>query len=131
MSAVTDEQLTAQLAAFDLAVLERDADLARTVLHDDYQLVLVQPGPARIPRQQWLVVLDDYVVHDYEVQQVQLDVDADLALVLQRVRMRATVLGQDRSGIFVISDTWRRVDGRWRVWRRHSTPLSAGDLPGA
>ncbi|HVM09852.1 MAG TPA: hypothetical protein VM345_15400 [Acidimicrobiales bacterium] len=55
-------------------------------------------------------------------------VDSSLATALQRVRMRATVMGQDRSGTFVISEVWRVVGGQWRLWRRHSTPFSAGSL---
>jgi hypothetical protein len=43
--------------------------------------------------------------------------------------MSATVNGIDRSGLFTISDIWRLRDGHWRVWRRHSTPLSAGPMP--
>lgn len=56
--------------------------------------------------------------------------DGDYAAVLHRDRMRATVLGEDRSGVFVLSDVWRRRDERWRLWRRHSTPLGAGAMPG-
>jgi ketosteroid isomerase-like protein len=100
-------------------------------LDEDYELVLVQPSPASMPRSRWLEVLPDYVVHDYEVQEHVVDVDGDCAAVLQRVRMSATVLGEDRSGQFVISDVWRRRGGSWKVWRRHSTPLSAGKMPGA
>ncbi len=58
------------------------------------------------------------------------DRDGDTAAILQRVTLRATVLGEDRSGILVISDVWRH-DGSWRLWRRHSTPLAAGRMPGA
>lgn len=51
-------------------------------------------------------------------------------MVLTLGTQHATVLGVDRSGRFVISDCWRRgADGKWRVWRRHSTPLSAGVMP--
>ena len=84
-----------------------------------------------MPRARWLEVLTDYVVHEYEVQEHVVDVDEDCAVVLQRVRMAATVLGEDRSGVFVISDVWRRRPAGWRIWRRHSTPLGAGALPGA
>lgn len=49
-------------------------------------------------------MLADYVVHDYTLQERQVDVDEDVACVLQRVDMRATVLGEDRSGTFVITD---------------------------
>ena len=126
-----DADLTAQQAAFERVVVTRDVELAATVLDDDYALVLAHPTPAVMRRARWLEVLPDYVVSAYEVTSSHVDVDGDVAVVLQRVRMEALVLGEDRSGTFVVSDVWRRRDGTWRVWRRHSTPLSAGTLPGA
>lgn len=125
-----DDELNRRIEAFERCINERDAVSAADVLDDGYALVLVQPSPAIMPRDRWLEVLPDYEVHDYEVQERVVDVDGDCASVLQRVAMRATVLGQDRSGVFVLSDTWRRRDGVWRVWRRHSTPLAAGTMPG-
>jgi ketosteroid isomerase-like protein len=128
---MTDTQLEAAMSDFDHAVADRDHAVAERILDPDYALVLVQPSPAVMPRARWLAVLDDYLVHSYEIEEQCVHVDGDTAAVLQRVRMTATVLGEDRSGLFVISDLWRRRDQRWRVWRRHSTPLSAGDLAGA
>jgi ketosteroid isomerase-like protein len=126
-----DDDLTERIREFDRVVIERDQDAARAVLDDDYALVLVQPSPARMPRDRWLEVLPDYVVHDYAVEELVVEADGDAAAVLQRVRMQATVLGEDRSGTLVISDHWRRRADGWRVWRRHSTPLTAGRMPGA
>lgn len=125
-----DDELIMRIEAFERCIEERDAAVAVDVLDDGYALVLVQPNPATMPRDRWLEVLGDYVVHDYEVQERTVDIDGDCAAVLQRVAMRATVFGEDRSGVFVLSDVWRRRDGEWRVWRRHSTPLGAGALPG-
>lgn len=124
-------ELRERMRAFDQAVIGRDVALAESVLDLDYQLVLVQPQPAAMARPRWLEVLPDYVVDDYHIEEQQVDVDGDVAAVLSRVRMRATVLGQDRSGVFVISDVWRRRADGWRVWRRHSTPATAGSMPGA
>ncbi len=123
--------LEGRMQDFQRCIETRDRALAEQVLDDDYALELVHPAVATMPRQRWLDVLPDYVVHGYEVEELVVDVDGDLAAVLQRVTMQATVLGEDRSGCFVISDTWRRRDDGWRLWRRHSTPLSAGDMPGA
>lgn len=128
---VTLDELTAAMRRFDDAVQQRDHDAAEEVLDEDYALVLVHPSAALMPRARWLQVLDDYVVHSYVVEEQHVDQIDDVATVLSRVRMQATVLGEDRSGMFVITDVWRRRDGGWRVWRRHSSPLSAGDLPGA
>ena len=128
---MTDPALTTQMDNFERVVLRRDAELALTVLHSDFALVLVQPAPAVMPRDRWLQVLPDYHVTAYDVEEQHLDELADCATVLQRVTMTATVLGEDRSGTFVISDVWLRgpEDG-WRIWRRHSTPLAAGPMPG-
>jgi hypothetical protein len=125
---MTDELLT-QVENFQRVVLERDQALAESVLDDGYMLLLVQPVRAAVPRGAWLGLLPDYVVHEYLVEERTVDVDGDTAAVLSRVRMSATVLGEDRSGTFVITDVWRHRSGGWRVWRRHSTPATAGRLP--
>ena len=122
--------LTDAIDELDRCIRERDRGGAERILDDAYALVLVTPAPALMPRQRWLEVLEDYLVHEYVVEEQQVDEDGDDAAVLTRARMRATVLGEPRDGTFVISDFWRRRDGRWRVWRRHSTPLSAGEMPG-
>lgn len=111
------------------AIEARDVTAAGDFLAEDYALVIVQPTPAIVPRAQWLALLPDYVVSGYTILERIVDVAGDLASVLQRVHQDALVLGADRSGIFVLSDTWRRTDGVWRVWRRHSTPLAAGPMP--
>jgi len=128
---MTPDDLTTAMNSFDVAVQQRDQAVAEEVLDEDYALVLVHPSPATMPRARWLEVLHDYVVHSYTVEQQRIDQSDDVAVVLSKVRMQATVLGEDRSGLFVISDVWRLRNGRWRVWRRHSSPLTAGDMPGA
>lgn len=121
--------LSAAMQTFDRAVLDRDRGLAESVLHDEYALVRVQPTPGTMPRAQWLDLLPDYVVHSWTVQEQVVDESGDVAAVFTKVDMDATVLGEQRSGVFLISDFWRRAD-EWRVWRRHSSPLTAGELPG-
>lgn len=92
--------------------------------------MLMHPTKAVLPRARWLEALPNYVVHDCVAEDDVADVDDDVAVVLHRDRMRATVLGEDRSGTFIISDVWRRGRDGWHVWRRHSTPLAAGRLSG-
>ena len=116
---------------FQRCIEDRDVVAVQAILDDDFALVVVQPASATMPRQRWLEVLPDYVVHSSRVSDRVTDVAGELAVVLHRDEMSATVLGQDRSGVFVVTDVWRRRDGEWRIWRRHSTPLTAGRLPGA
>jgi ketosteroid isomerase-like protein len=126
-----DPQLKAAMATFRRCTEERDTAAAEAVLDDEFALVLVQPMKATVARARWLEVLPDYVMHDYEIEESAIDVDGDVAVALHRDRMSATVLGEDRSGTFIITDVWRHRSDGWRVWRRHSTPMSAGNMPGA
>jgi hypothetical protein len=126
-----DDDLIRRIEQFQACIETRDRDLAREVLDQAFALVLAHPMRATMPRERWLEVLADYVVHEYRVHDQVIDLDGDTAAVLQRSDMSATVLGEDRSGLFVITDVWRRRTGTWRVWRRHSTPLTAGVMPGA
>lgn len=117
---------SSRIEQFQRVIEARDVEAARGLLDEDYALVLVQPSPMVVTREQWLATLPDYVVHEWTIQEHLVDVDDDCAAVLQRGFQRALVHGQSRDGVFVVSDIWRRRDG---VWRRHSTPLSAGKLP--
>lgn len=124
------DQLEDGIASFQRCIESRDREAAEDLLHPGYALVLVQPVKAVMPRIRWLELLPDYVVHSYTTEERIIDVDGDVAAVIHRAEMQATVLGEDRSGLFVISDLWRRTDGQWQVWRRQSTPLRAGPMPG-
>jgi hypothetical protein len=118
------------MTEFQRCIAERDGAAAADVLDADFALLLVQPVATAVPRDRWLATLSDYVVHSYEVQEQQIDVDGSVAAVLQRAHMEATVGGVDRSGVFILTDIWRLRAGHWRVWKRHSTPLTAGPVPG-
>ncbi len=124
---MTDAGLLAQMAAYERCVLDRDQQLAESVLHPDYALVTMNPTLAVMPRASWLTVLPDYVVHSWIVGEHLLDVRNGTAVAFQRIDMKATVLGTDRSGLFLITDVWL-LDDDWRVWRRHSTAMTAGAL---
>ena len=112
------EDLLRRAALWDQAIEERDEAAAAELLAAEFAFELVQPVRNVMTREVWLEVLADYVVHEWDVEEQIIDVDGDYAATLRRVRMQATVMGEDRSGIFVISD----------MWRRHSTPLSAGGV---
>ena len=130
---MTERDVLARADAWQAAIEARDVEGIADFLHADYALVLVKPADVAVPRAQWLHMLPDYVVHSYSILARRVDIDDDLALVLQIADQHATVAGADRSGLFILSDCWRRDpdDGAWRVWRRNSTPLDAGAMPGA
>ncbi len=125
------DDVRARAAGWQAAIEARDTAAVQEFLHDDFALVLVVPAAVTMPRDEWLRLLADYVVHGYEVHEQVVDVMGDVASVLTLATQHATVLGGDRSGRFTLSDTWVRDDAvaPWRVWRRHSTPSSGADMP--
>ena len=126
-----EQELAERWHGWQSSIEARDVAAAAGYLADDYALELVQPDRAVVPRDAWLAMLPDYVVSGYSVESQIVEVNGDIGLILHRALQEATVYGDDRSGTFVLTDVWRRVDGTWRVWRRHSTPLAAGVMPEA
>ena len=122
-------ELLDQAARWEQAVRGRDEALAGQLLAPGFAVETVEPVRTVMSRAVWLEVLSDYVVHEWSVEEQVVDLDGDVAALLQRVRMRTTVMGEDRSGVYVLTDLWRREGGEWRVWRRHSTPLLPGRAP--
>ena len=116
---------------WQLAIEARDPDAAGQFLSDDYALVILQPQPIVVRRDEWLRMLPDYVVTGYLVEERIVEAGENLCTVFQRVDQTALVNGVERSGIFILVDVWVREGDTWRVWRRHSTPLSAGPAPRA
>lgn len=116
---------------WQLAIEARDTDRAAEFLSEDYALIILQPIPTIVKREEWLRMLPDYDVRGYSVEERIVDGARDLYTVFQRVDQTAIVKGVDRSGIFVLVDIWVREAAAWRVWRRHSMPFSAGPAPRA
>ena len=119
-----DEQWNRALRAGDLTHIT-------DFLDDDYALVLVFPTQLTVSRAEWLRMLPHYVISQWDVQQSVWDVQGDSAAHLQLVDQRALVMGKRRDGLFAVTDVWLRIETSWRVWRRHSTPLTAGEMPRA
>jgi ketosteroid isomerase-like protein len=126
-----DAQIGDLTDRWQVTIQARDPEGAARFLCDDYALVILQPQPAVVRRDEWLRMLPDYAVSGYSVEERIVEAGTDLCTVFQRVDQTAMVNGVERSGIFILVDVWVRETDAWRVWRRHSTPLSAGAAPRA
>jgi hypothetical protein len=47
----------------------------------------------------------------------------DVAVMSLLLTQQASVAGRDRSGDFYVVDVWKRIDERWRLIARYSTPI--------
>ena len=75
---------------------------------------------AYVPRAAWLANTPGYQLRADRWEASDVHIAGDVALVTSRFWQHATPRGRDRSGYFVLSDLWRRVDGSWRPSSRFS-----------
>jgi uncharacterized protein (TIGR02246 family) len=105
------------------AIQRRDVERMADFLADEFFLVIgVERQPLQIfPRQQWLATLPGYVIDSMEIGDIRVRVYGDVAVAAVACQQRAYAKGLgDRTGHFLLTDTWVRTDGKWRVTERHS-----------
>ncbi|HYX86938.1 MAG TPA: nuclear transport factor 2 family protein [Gaiellales bacterium] len=111
------------------AVARRDRDRLESLLAEEYTLTAgAAPGrPARVfTRAEWLeAALGGYTISAFEYEELRVDVYGEAAVVRSRYRQTAEHDGVDLSLGFLLTDVWARMDGRWQVVARHSTPVTA------
>ena len=65
-----------------------------------------------------------YVATEFKIEDVKVRVHGDTAIVTGRQTEKATYKGKDASGVFRITDTWIRRDGRWQCIATHLTKIA-------
>lgn len=122
--------LEAVNARWNDALLSRSTREADALMHPRFALVVHHPAPARVGKDEWLRLLEVYVISRSSPLASEWDILGDIAVHSQLVEQSAIVDGVDRSGRFALSDTWIRSDtGEWLIRLRYSTPLDAGIMP--
>jgi len=102
------EDLAARNAGWEQALLSRDVEAVADFLHSEYALVIVHPVTAIMRRADWLATLQSYVISSWDPGPPVVDIQDGIAVRHHRVAMQATVFGQDRSGLFILTDCWLR-----------------------
>jgi len=114
------------------ALCAKDMDLLRSLVHPSFVLIGTRAsGPFTLSRDEWLEAIQKREL-------VRIELDVRDALVLDQV-MVGTVeakwcvkyLGREIEDCVLLTDVWVFDDGRWRVVRRHSSPIPAPARVGA
>lgn len=118
-----ERQWAAAFQRKDVAALQR-------MMADGYSLVIaVQSLPLQVvPRNAWLEALADYDIREASVDHIHVRMYGDVAVAVMLWRQTATLHGEDRTAVFMLTDIWVNVDGEWRLAERHS---SRPEHPGA
>jgi hypothetical protein len=108
------------------ALCAKDMERLRSLIHPSFMLIGTRAtGPFMLNRDQWLEAIQKREL-------VRIELEIGDALVLDQV-MVGTVhakwcvkyLGREIEDCVLLTDVWVFDDDRWRVVRRHSSPVPA------
>lgn len=108
------------------ALCAKDMDRLRSLIHPRFLLIGTRAsGPFTLNRDEWLEAIQKREL-------VRIELDVGEALVLDQV-MVGTIqakwcvryLGREIEDNVLLTDVWVFDDERWRVVRRHSSPMPA------
>ncbi len=126
MAAKGEELIRALECELRDAVCAKDWERVRTFLHPSFALIGTRStGPFTLRREEWLEAIQKREL-------VAIDFDIDDAVVLEHVmvatieaKWRVRYLGREIEDCVMLTDVWVFDEGRWRVVRRHSSPVPA------
>ena len=96
----------------------RDAEAARDFLADDFVLSSTGGVGPSVPKDDWLVALDEIDTRSLVPRDVDVRIFGEVAVVSARLRWEATLRDQDLTGDYAVTDVFTRRDGRWlAAWR--------------
>ncbi len=129
-----DRPVEAQVADMErqwaAAFQRKDIVALQRMMADGYSLVIaVENMPLQVvPRNAWLESLNDYEITEAAVEHIYVHVYDRVAVAVMLWRQTATLLGQDRNAVFMLTDVWVAQGDEWRLAERHS---SRPEHPGA
>ena len=112
------------------AFQRKDVAALQNMMADGYSLVIAVEGvPLQVvPRNAWLEALEDYTIAEASVDHIHVRMYRFVAVAVMLWRQKATLHGEDRTAVFMLTDIWIDVSGEWRLAERHS---SRPEHPGA
>jgi ketosteroid isomerase-like protein len=106
------------------ALCAKDMDQLRSLIHPDFVLIGTwASGPFMLNRDEWLEAIQKREL-------VTIELDVGDATILDQVmvgtvqaKWRVKYLGREIEDSVLLTDVWVFDDERWRVVRRHSSPV--------
>ena len=109
------------------ALLAKDEDALRRLIHPRYKLVGIRStGSVAVDLEQWITALRRMDIAALEVRVTDCVALDNVIVATVDAKWKVRYLGQPIDERVLLTDVWVREDGRWRVLRRHSSPVPAG-----
>ena len=109
------------------ALLQKDEEALRRLIHPQYTLVGIRStGSVAVDLEQWIAALRRMDIAALEVRVTDCVALDNVIVATVDAQWQVRYLGQPIDERVLLTDVWVREDGRWRVVRRHSSPVPAG-----
>ena len=126
MADKSDELIEAVERQWRDALCAKDMDRLRSLIHPRFVLIGTRAsGAFTLNRDEWLEA-----IQKRELVSIELEVGDSLVLDQMMIgtvqaKWRVKYLGREIEDCVLLTDVWVFDDGRWRVVRRHSSPIPA------
>lgn len=109
------------------ALLSKDEVALRRLIHPQYKLVGIRStGSVAVDLEQWIAALRRMDIAALEVRVTDCVALDNVIVATVDAQWKVRYLGQPIDERVLLTDVWVREDGRWRVVRRHSSPVPSG-----
>lgn len=109
------------------ALLSKDEDALRRLIHPQFKLVGIRStGSVAVDLEQWIAALRRMDIAALEVRVTDCVALDNVIVATVDAQWKVRYLGQPIDERVLLTDVWVREDARWRVVRRHSSPVPAG-----
>ena len=109
------------------ALLSKDEEALRRLIHPRYKLVGIRStGSVAVDLEQWITALRRMDIAALEVRVTDCVALDNVIVATVDAQWKVRYLGQPIDERVLLTDVWVREDGRWRVVRRHSSPVPSG-----
>ena len=109
------------------ALLQKDEVTLRRLIHPQYKLVGIRStGSVAVDLEQWIAALRRMDIAALEVRVTDCVALDNVIIATVDAQWKVRYLGQPIDERVLLTDVWVREENRWRVVRRHSSPVPAG-----
>ena len=109
------------------ALLSQDEAALRRLIHPRYKLVGIRStGSVAVDLEQWIAALRRMDIAALDVRVTDCVALDNVIVATVDAQWKVRYLGQPIDERVLLTDVWVREDDRWRVVRRHSSPVPAG-----
>ena len=111
------------------ALCAKEMDRLRSLIHPRFTLIGTRSsGAFTMSRDEWLEAIQRRELVDIELGITDAVVLDQMIIGTVQAKWRVKYLGREIEDCVLLTDVWVMDEGRWRVIRRHSSPVQAHDF---